>query len=162
MEYQYEGERRVSIEREGQDFRITVGDRVYAVQVNRSSAEELTFTVAGKRYHAYLAQDGARRYVAFDATVYTLAKTEASRKGQRKHAAGHSEDSLAAAMPGQVVNVLVKEGDRVVRGQALMVLEAMKMEIRVAAPHDGLVAKVHCQKGEIVERGQTLIELTEG
>jgi biotin carboxyl carrier protein len=63
-------------------------------------------------------------------------------------------------MPGQVVKILVAEGEAVRRGQPLMVLEAMKMEIRINAPRDGHVTRLLCQPGQVVERGQTLLELT--
>jgi biotin carboxyl carrier protein len=66
---------------------------------------------------------------------------------------------LEAAMPGLVRRVLVREGDSVERGQALVMLEAMKMEIRVSAPHAGKVVKVLVSPGETVDRGRRLIEL---
>ncbi|MCB9457792.1 MAG: biotin/lipoyl-binding protein [Anaerolineaceae bacterium] len=62
-------------------------------------------------------------------------------------------------MPGQVVNVLVAVGDSVTRGQTLVVLEAMKMEIRVAAPGDGTVRRLLVAQGDVVERGQLLLEV---
>jgi acetyl-CoA carboxylase biotin carboxylase subunit len=78
-------------------------------------------------------------------------------KRQTTRAGGH--DSLEAAMPGQVRAVLVNEGDSVEKGQVLALLEAMKMEIRVAAPHAGRVVKVLITSGQVVERGQMLFEL---
>ena len=79
-------------------------------------------------------------------------------KRQTTRAGGH--EMLEAAMPGLVRGVLVKAGDSVERGQALVLLEAMKMEIRVSAPHAGKVAKVLVAPGETVDRGQRLIELS--
>jgi biotin carboxyl carrier protein len=64
-------------------------------------------------------------------------------------------------MPGQVSKVLVGEGDSVQRGQPLIVLEAMKMEIKIAASHDGRVVKVLVKSGQVVDRGQTLIEMND-
>lgn len=72
------------------------------------------------------------------------------------------EDRIAAPMPGLIVDVLVKEGDEVARGAALVVLEAMKMETRLTAPATGRVRCVHCAKGQTVERGQVLVELLVG
>ncbi|MFZ2359017.1 MAG: acetyl-CoA carboxylase biotin carboxyl carrier protein subunit, partial [Anaerolineae bacterium] len=69
--------------------------------------------------------------------------------------------SLAAAMPGLVLDVLVAEGDEVSQGQPLVLLSAMKMELRIAAPAAGKVVKVHCQAGQVVERGQVLVEIAE-
>lgn len=73
--------------------------------------------------------------------------------------AGSGSETLEAAMPGQVRAVLVEEGEAVEKGQALALLEAMKMEIKVAAPHAGRVAKVLISAGQVVERGQRLFEL---
>jgi biotin carboxyl carrier protein len=62
-------------------------------------------------------------------------------------------------MPGQVRAVLVAAGDAVKAGQTLVVMEAMKMEIRANAPFDGIVAGVRVQVGDVVERDAALVEL---
>jgi biotin carboxyl carrier protein len=62
-------------------------------------------------------------------------------------------------MPGQVRAVNVSEGDSVTKGQTLLLLEAMKMEIRVQAPSDGIVKKLFVKQGQTVEREQILIEV---
>jgi 3-methylcrotonyl-CoA carboxylase alpha subunit len=70
---------------------------------------------------------------------------------------------LAAPIPGRVVQVLVAEGDHVARGQVLAVLEAMKTELRITAPADGVVAHVGCAAGDSVEEGTEIVTLaTEG
>jgi biotin carboxyl carrier protein len=65
-------------------------------------------------------------------------------------------------MPGQVRAVNVKPGDAVVRGQVVIVLEAMKMEIRLQAPFSGSVATVEASLGQTVEREQVLVRLQKG
>ncbi len=62
-------------------------------------------------------------------------------------------------MPGIVRRVLVAEGQLVARGEALLLLEAMKMEIRISAPEDGVVRRVAVSAGQAVERGQELVQL---
>jgi 3-methylcrotonyl-CoA carboxylase alpha subunit len=69
---------------------------------------------------------------------------------------------LTAPMPGRVLEVLVADGTRVARGQALMVLEAMKMEHTIAAPADGVVARVSYAAGDLVEEGAMLLAFEEG
>ena len=66
---------------------------------------------------------------------------------------------LTAPMPGRIVAVEVTKGQRVDRGDALVVLEAMKMEHTVAAPADGTVAEVAVSAGDQVEEGMTLVTL---
>jgi 3-methylcrotonyl-CoA carboxylase alpha subunit len=64
---------------------------------------------------------------------------------------------LTAPMPGKVAQVLAAAGAAVKRGQALMVLEAMKMEHTIAAPADGTVERVNYAPGDLVEEGAELI-----
>lgn len=67
--------------------------------------------------------------------------------------------TLRAPIPGRLVKVLVKAGERVKTGQALLVLEAMKMENELRAPRAGVVATVHAAEGAAVETGQDLVSL---
>jgi 3-methylcrotonyl-CoA carboxylase alpha subunit len=68
---------------------------------------------------------------------------------------------LTAPMPGRVIQLLVAPGDSVRQGQALMVIEAMKMEHTIAAPRDGVVQAVNYAAGDPVEEGAELIALAE-
>jgi len=68
---------------------------------------------------------------------------------------------LTAPMPGKIVAVLVEPGDRVERGTPLLILEAMKMEHTIAAPHAGMVAEVRYGVGELVSEGAVLLAFVE-
>lgn len=67
-------------------------------------------------------------------------------------------NDIKAPMPGMVLNILVKEGDVVKKGDPLLVLEAMKMENILKSPAEGTVKKVVAQKGTAVEKNQLLIQ----
>lgn len=67
--------------------------------------------------------------------------------------------ALSAPMPATVRKVAVAAGSRVTRGDTLVVLEAMKMELPLRAPADGVVRAVHCREGELVQPGTPLIDL---
>ena len=72
--------------------------------------------------------------------------------------ARHAGDAvIRAPMPGLVSNVLAAEGQMVERGQAIVVLEAMKMENDLATPRSGVVKSVHVTKGQTVNQGDTLV-----
>jgi 3-methylcrotonyl-CoA carboxylase alpha subunit len=73
----------------------------------------------------------------------------------------HTEPLLTAPMPATVVKVLVATGSSVRRGDSLIVLEAMKMELAIRAPRDGIVTAVHCREGDLVQPERVLIELAE-
>jgi len=68
-------------------------------------------------------------------------------------------EGLASPMPATVVRVVAQPGLRVARGDTLVVLEAMKMELSIRAPHDGLVQAVHCTEGQLVQPGVVLVDL---
>ena len=67
--------------------------------------------------------------------------------------------SLAAPMPATVLKVLVAPGDTVRKGDTVVILEAMKMELAVRAPADAIVKTVRCREGELVQADGILIEL---
>ena len=68
---------------------------------------------------------------------------------------------LAAYIPGVIVSVHVRRGQRVKRGDPLLVLEAMKMKNDLTAGHDAVVKVVHVEEGQMVAKGQLLIEFAE-
>ena len=72
---------------------------------------------------------------------------------------GSGSTTLRAPIPGKVVKLLVKAGDSVQAGQALLVLEAMKMENELRAPHAGVISTLHAVEGTTVETGQDLVSL---
>jgi 3-methylcrotonyl-CoA carboxylase alpha subunit len=76
-------------------------------------------------------------------------------------AASAGAGRVMAPIPGRVARLLVAPGDTVIRGQPLMVLEAMKMEIPLTAPHDGVVAALHCAEGDMVTEGVELVAFQE-
>ena len=67
---------------------------------------------------------------------------------------------VKAPMPGLVLSVLIKEGDKVKKGDNLLVLEAMKMENMIKSPTDGIVKKVEIKQSDKVEKNQLLISFT--
>jgi 3-methylcrotonyl-CoA carboxylase alpha subunit len=67
--------------------------------------------------------------------------------------------SLAAPMPGKVIKVMTEAGAKVTKGEALLILEAMKMEHTITAPADGVVKEIHYGAGEQVLEGAELITL---
>jgi 3-methylcrotonyl-CoA carboxylase alpha subunit len=68
-------------------------------------------------------------------------------------------DEIMSPMTGRIIDISVSKGDKVVKGQAVAVVEAMKMEHRLIAPRDGTIEKVNCVIGDAVDDGKVLISL---
>ncbi|MDP2505530.1 MULTISPECIES: sodium-extruding oxaloacetate decarboxylase subunit alpha [unclassified Oceanobacter] len=108
---------------------------------------------AGKR-KIYLSMDGVPQEVIFE-PLNEYVDDGASKGRKRATEPGH----VTATMPGNVVDVLVKEGDTVKAGQAVMVAEAMKMETEISANIAGVIQAVYVTKGDRVTPGEVLIEI---
>ena len=72
-----------------------------------------------------------------------------------------SADAITAPMPGKIIALNVAVGDSVSKGDALVVMEAMKMEQTLTAPRDGIIAEIGAGVGELVTDGAILVQLEE-
>jgi propionyl-CoA carboxylase alpha chain len=119
--------------------------------------EQVTIELAGVRYRFDVARAGAVIFVdsAFGAVQLAL------RDRLPPPASQTEPGSLAAPMPGSVIRVLATTGDRVLAGQPLIVIEAMKMEHQVTAPAAGLLTELRVAAGAQVQAGDVLAILTD-
>jgi biotin carboxyl carrier protein len=139
-------------------YTARLGEQTFDVEVLGSERGRLDLLLNGQRLTAYITAEGSKRWVTVQGRTFVLTKPSPAR---RRGAGPEGASGLTAPMPGQVRALLVKEGDAVTRGATLLVIEAMKMEIRVQAPRDGLVKKLYVKQGDSVEREQRLVELEE-
>jgi len=108
-----------------------------------------------RRWVVCVDRDGPARHVTIVGGGEARFEREEAGRRRRERPAG----SLASPMPGTVVKVLVAVGDRVEKGAALLLVEAMKMEIRIEAPLAGTVRAVHKAAGDPCDGGETLVEI---
>jgi 3-methylcrotonyl-CoA carboxylase alpha subunit len=132
---------------------LRVGDIVFEVQDLGDGAWRVVTN--GKAMHAWTAGAREHPWVFVDGVVYRPRLGGAA--GTRQ--ARDDSASLAAPMPATVRAVLVTPGQRVARGDTVVILEAMKMELPIRASHDGVVKTVACQPGELVQPGAPLVEI---
>jgi biotin carboxyl carrier protein len=111
--------------------------------------------IAGVRHVAYGVRQGGALWVFVDGTVVVV---DSERDGGP--AAPQEDDAgLAAPMPARVLSIAVEVGQRVAKGDVLVTLEAMKMELPVRAPRDGTIKVISCQTDRMVNAGDRLVEL---
>ena len=149
----------LDISSDGKVFALTLDDKTIQAEVLQVENGKLDLLIDGRHLTAYVSSDNAKRWVTVNGQTFVLTKSSgAKRSGHAHHAAGE----LTAPMPGQVRAVNVSEGDTVTKGQTLLVMEAMKMEIRVHAPFDGVVQSLTVKVGQTVEREQILVKIAHG
>jgi acetyl/propionyl-CoA carboxylase alpha subunit len=127
-----------------------------SVQPSRAHPGAYRVSFADRARLLYTAGDHERQWVFCDGLVYDV-HIAADGEGSAREKRSQSE-SLSAPMPATVVRVVTGPGSSVSRGDALLVLEAMKMELPIRAPHDGVVKRVHCRVGELVQPGAPLLD----
>ncbi len=125
-------------------------ENVTVVSVDGNEAE---IRVDDRTYFVPFVVKGSTVNFAFDGEIYSI---DVAAKGSPTRTR-HRDHSTEAPMPGLVLKILVKPGDVVKRGAPLVVLEAMKMEHPIVAPHDGVIGAVNCAEGEMVQPGVELV-----
>jgi acetyl/propionyl-CoA carboxylase alpha subunit len=140
----------------GTSYRLIMDDKSMDVEILQVKDGKLDLLIDGKHVTAYVSSDNTKRWVTVNGQTFVLTKSS----GSKRRGAGQDHASeLAAPMPGLVRAVNVHEGEAVTKGQTLLLLEAMKMEIRVQAPKDAVIKKLFVKQGQTVEREQILIEV---
>jgi biotin carboxyl carrier protein len=116
----------------------------------------LLLTVEGTTTHAVVVRGEGRTWVWIDGGCVALVESTPQR---RAGAASSTDNEVRSPMPGTVLSVHVKAGADVEEGEALLIVEAMKMEYTLSAPRAGRVARVEANAGDQVLVDAVLVEL---
>ena len=137
----------------GQDRLVTLQAGVNPPQLR---GEQLLIDQQGVRRSHLAVREGGSVFLRWDGEVHSVSLFDpiAAVDASQSHQGG-----LTAPMNGSIVRVLVEVGQSVEAGTQLVVLEAMKMEHSIRAPHAGVVKALYCQEGEMVGEGSALVEL---
>ncbi|MGB3480401.1 MAG: biotin/lipoyl-containing protein [bacterium] len=148
---------KVDLKQEGKGFKVYLDGKPREVTVANDKGSRLTLIIDDKPFDIIWEADdhivvGGESYNVeiFDEQVERLMKASPGKSGKRAL-------TMKAAMPGLIIEVTVKQGDKVTEGQGLLIIEAMKMQNEMQTPRDGVVKTVKVQKGQTVNSGETLI-----
>jgi len=154
--------RQVVVHRSDGTFLVAVDGTEQAVDAVRVDAHTWSLLLDGRSVEATIASSGPAGSFAVDVDATTVSASLNGRRrwGRREDGASRSgPQRVVAPMPGKVLRVLAKPGDRVTARQPLVVIEAMKMENELRAPADGRVVEVHAVEGQSVDAGALLVVL---
>ena len=135
-------------------YRLEIGDEVSDAAAHEASDGSFVLTLEGAVHRAGVLRDGNSTIILLDGLEHRLSLIDPL---QPKAELDPTGGRLTAPMPGKIIEVTARPGQRVKRGEALLVLEAMKMEHTIVAPADGIIDGVHFSAGDLVEEGAALI-----
>jgi acetyl/propionyl-CoA carboxylase alpha subunit len=142
--------------REGPDgLVVNVDGQASAIDVREAGPGTFVLRQGARVETFHCVRDGKDVHLFWRGTAYRL--REEAERPRAAHRAGPS--GLEAPMPGRVIAVKAEPGQRVARGQELLVVESMKMENAIRAPREGRVKSVAARVGEMVGPGVVLVEL---
>lgn len=163
-------------------YTLNISDREFVIDVQEVTADEFEVVVGGESYAVVLSGDenlneatitpglqpagGAPRASAASKVARVpkepaAGSAPASAPAARKPAGPAGKGALCAPMPGVILEINVKAGDSVTRGQQVAILDAMKMHNVIGAPRAGVVAEVFVAAGQNVDHGDAIIKFKE-
>lgn len=116
--------------------------------------------VNGTEYIVEVEGEGTIWKATVEGQTFDIEMPDAAPSAKPRRAGGRKKKksgTVSANIPGKVVTVEVKEGERVEEGQVILILEAMKMQNEIQAPVSGTVISVHCTEGEAIEANVPLV-----
>lgn len=151
----------VKVEGDGDQLQVSIGDEKLVIETCQLSDHQISLKVDGELRRVFVVENQERTYVHIGGKVIILdnAAKEADRQRSGAGTSGAAPGAITSPMPGNLIKVMVQEGDTVEEGQALVIVEAMKMENEITSPLDGTVKEIKVAPQQAVEKGETLLTI---
>ena len=151
----------VEIERAGGGYHVKIGDKAFVADIINAGQFVRSLRLEDGTQLALIhhRQGKTHEITLADSTVHVDITDPLSLKRKRGEDEIGGTGSIKAMMPGRIVRIHVVKGQRVTKGEGLLVLEAMKMENEIQAPADGTVDEIFVDAGQTVDGGADLVRL---
>jgi len=150
---------RLTLEEKGENiFQAALNGRAHAVRVEFLSGDELLLNIDGKVFNIIIHSDPQAHSVFVSEKFFKLEKKSALRilNGAKSKV---RKREIKTTMPGRIVRVHAAEGEEIQEGQAVLVLEAMKMQNEIKSPQAGRLTYLRLKPGDYVETGALLFSV---
>ncbi|MCI0562549.1 MAG: biotin/lipoyl-binding protein [Nitrososphaera sp.] len=146
---------------EGDSVLVKIGNKEYTLRLLKSGTNEFEFILDNTFHHAKILQSGSAEVkVIIDGQPLTVRKhsklTEVLERASALGSTGGGDRNLASQIPGRVVSILVKAGTEVKKGDVIVVLESMKMQVAIKSHKDGNLKEIRIKQGASVARNDIL------
>jgi biotin carboxyl carrier protein len=148
-----------AVEEVGGAFSVRLPESVHHVDLAEVVPGQYSLIVDGQSHDLGAAVRAGQWALVLDGESYTVEVHGTTRSRPARRAPSRRSGDVPAPMPGLLVDVRVADGATVTAGQPLIIIEAMKMQMEIRAPHGGTVRRVHVAPGQEVAQGQVLVTL---
>ncbi len=151
----------VEVENDGEEkIKAVIGEKEFDVSYTAVNDHRIHLVVNGQGVNAYVSDQGDGKIIAIKGKSYFVCDADLLEQSKtRKKGPGSNPQEVTPPMPAVVISVAVVEGDVVEKGQAVVIVSAMKMETSLAAPFNGTVQKVNVAEGDKVMPGDILVDI---
>ncbi len=157
LQYEYAGKLYpVNISRDGDGFKIIIGDEEFQVGYKELKAGFCTLNINGKTVKCNIATEDNQRHIFIGGNVYRFNKVEA---GAAEGEFNELPANITSPISGKVIAVGADAGADVDEGHVILTIEAMKMEYQIKAPYSGKIEAIHFKPGDQVEIGAVLVDM---
>ena len=159
MELKYKEEKYdIDFSNDGNAYKLNINGENIDLQARKQGENILSVFMDNRYINTYAVEDDSHIYVAFDGKAYTFDKVlEEEKSWGDDNGASADKDVLKPPMPGSIVKVIAAKGQKVQEGDALIIVEAMKMETTMYSSIDGIVTEVNVSEGEQVDADKVLV-----
>lgn len=143
-------------------FTVAIDDVPFDIDVRSAEADSLSLLIENRSIDLSYFRSGDQMEIYFGGQTYQveiLDERKARRREGGSGTAAAGPEVIRAFMPGKIVQVGVKAGDRVSAGSSVLIIEAMKMENEIFCRGSGIVRAVHVRPGQVVENDAVLVEI---
>ena len=158
INYEYENHvYNVSVERRQDQYFVTYDNTEYKVKTDEIKPGHLKIKLGDRIIKCIITKGDKDKFVFVEGDVFKVRNIEltGAKKTKKKE-----KRNLNSPISGKVVSIKIKDGDKVKKGDVLMIIEAMKMEYLIRAPYNGKVKKINFKEKDQIEIGQNTVEIT--
>jgi geranyl-CoA carboxylase alpha subunit len=148
----------VAVEEAEGGLRVTVGGSTHRVELSETIPSVYALVVDGVSHDLVVESQASPLTLSLDGSLYTAEIARTKRAGAAGSQGAHSQE-VRAPMPGLLIALPASEGSRVEIGQAVAIMEAMKMQMEIRAAHAGTIKRVHVSPGQELSAGQLLVTM---
>lgn len=161
LEFEYKGELfKVSIDEKKEKFSISIENINYDVDCKELSENCLSILIGIESYTIFYAKSNKKIHIFVKGQEYIFETAPKEKiKTSGTDFLEQQDNLIYAPMPGKILKIMVKEGEKVKKKQSLVIVEAMKMEHDIRSPFEAVIKKVNFKEGQMVNTDSPLIEL---